>query len=300
MKMHSKTSKRYPRVTLLVPCFDSMDHIGESIRCALAQTYGHVEIIVAPDDGCTYRHLRDTFKSPQLRIIPPGISPRSGPGATRNRAIDASSGDYFAMLDADDFIPPNYIEELMKVAMVEGAALAPTRYVTWDSRDAVRVPPIHNRLLSLSGFSQLLSSIHPLIHRSFESGYYGGFAEDVIHDGSVIAKLGTISIVDDVAYEIRIRSGSACSSGSEAELKIQSAYAQRIEQMLVRPTEIGLQGLSQHDRNDFADLFRFRAMVSTEFSKSGSGSYNEWLAGNEAEFWDRFTALRHETELRTS
>ena len=50
-----------------------------------AQTWGHVEIIVAPDDDDTYRQLRERFKSPQLRIIAPGAAPGSGPGAHHRR-----------------------------------------------------------------------------------------------------------------------------------------------------------------------------------------------------------------------
>lgn len=295
--MYANNKTKYPRVTLLIPCFDARTYVGEAIQCALTQTYGHIEIIIAPDDGDTYQHLREKFKSPQLRIIPPGNNAQTGAGATRNRAIDASSGEYFAMLDADDRIPKNYIEELMRVAIVEGAALAPTRYVEWDGLELVRVPPIHNQLLSLSGFSQLLSSIHPLIHRSLEVGYCEGFAEDVIHDGTIIAKLGTIAVVNSVAYDLRLRSGSVCGSGADAELQIQKSYAQRIEQILMRPTEIGAQFLSHQDRQDFAELFRFRAMVSMEFSKNGASSYNEWVAGNEAALWDRFTSCQRQAEL---
>jgi glycosyltransferase involved in cell wall biosynthesis len=283
-------TKKYPRVTVLVPCFAAGAYVGDAIRCALAQTYSHIEIIVAPDDGDTYIHLRETFKSPQLRIIPPGNSVASGAGATRNRAIDASSGDFIAMLDADDVIAPDYIAKLMQVAMIEGAAVAPTCYVEWDGTTIVREPPIHKGMLSLSGFSQLLSSIHPLIHRSMEPGYRDGFAQDVIHDGTIIAKLSTIAVVPDITYNIRLRVDSACGSGADAELNIQRDYARWVTQILRQPTTLGVHCLSLQDRLDFADLFRFRAMVSLEFSKSGEPSYNHWVAGREAQLWDDFTS----------
>ena len=289
--------KKYPRVTVLIPCFQASEYVGDAINCALAQTYGHVEIVVAPDDGDTYLHLRETFKSPQLRIIPPGPVQGSGAGAARNRAIDASSGEYFAVLDADDLISPNYIESLMRVAMVEGAAVAPTRYVDWTSLTPVRIPPVHNKLLSLSGYSQLLSSIHPLIHRSLETGYCSGFAEDVVHDGTVIAKLGTIAVVDSVSYDLRIRTGSACGAGPAEELNIQATYANRIRQIMRDPCSVFVQALTAHDRRDFVELFRFRAMVSKEFSGSGASCYNAWVAGREAELWDRFTSLCTPSEL---
>jgi len=283
-----KLRPHYPRVSLLIPCYQSEGYVADAIRAALAQTYGHIEIIVAPDDGTTYQHLRATFKSPQIRIIQPGATAGTGAGATRNRALDASSGDYFAMLDSDDLIPKNYVEDLMKVAITDGAAIAPTRYIEWDSRRVIRTPPIHNRLLSLSGYGQLLASVHPLIHRSLEPGYVAGFAEDVVHDGTIIAKLGTVRVVRSASYELRIREGSACSSGPEEEARITAAYAERIRQILRQPTSIGVHGLSPLERNDFAELFRFRAMVSQEYAKSGAPGYNEWVAGCEASLWDDF------------
>lgn len=285
MSVHKHT----PRVSLLIPCFQSQAYIADAIAAALRQTYCHVEIIVAPDDGETYQHLRATFKSPQLRIIAPGMVPGSGAGATRNRAIDAASGEYFAMLDADDLIPENYIEDLMRVAIVDGAAIAPTRYVEWGTNQVVRIPPIHPGMLSLSGFGQLLASVHPLIHRTLEPGYVDGFAEDVIHDGTILSKLGTIRVVNSVSYDIRIREGSACSRGQDAEQAIKEAYSTRIYQILRRPTTIGVHNLTASERAAFADLFRFRAMASDAFSRSGHSSYNKWVAGREAALWDSFT-----------
>lgn len=282
-----------PRVTLLVPCFDSTSYVDDAIQCALGQTYGHVEVIIAPDDGKTYLELRQRHTSPQLRIISPGDASQTGAGAARNRALDASSGEFIAMLDADDLVPANYIEDLMKVAVVEGAALANTRYAAWDGHRTVRIPPMHKKTLSLSGFSQLSASIHPLVHRSLEVGYCRGFAEDVIHDGLILAKLKSVSIVDTTEYTARIRQGSLCNDdASDAEAKIQAAYKDRIDQILYRPTEIGAQVLPYADREEFAELFRFRSFVSTQFSKSGADCYNSWLAGKEATFWDAYRDAR--------
>lgn len=285
-------SRKCPRVTLLMPVFDSSGFVAVAINAALAQTYGHIEIVVAPDDGETYLDLRRTFTSPQLRIIPPGAEKRTGPGPTRNRALDAASGEYLAMLDADDWIPPTYVEALMQVALQDGAAIAPTRYTRWDLAQAVRTPPVPSAQLSLTGFAQLLASMHPLIHRSLETGYDSGFAEDVVHDGIAIAKLGTVRVVESSAYFIRLREGSECNRGSEAERAIQAAYGQRIHQILNRPTELGMQALRREDREEFADLFRFRAYVSTEFSASSASCYNSWVAGREAALWDKFMSLK--------
>lgn len=284
-----------PRVTLLIPCFNAGDYVRDAIRCALSQTYAHVEVIVAPDDGETYRHLRQEFTSGQLRIIAPGRECGTGAGATRNRAIDAASGDFFAMLDADDLIPPEYVEKLMAVALEDGIAVAPSRYISWVGAQ-IRKPPVPPGYLSLSGFGQTLASIHPLIHRSLEQGYPSGFAQDVVHDGIVIAKMGAVKVVPDCSYDIRIRPGSAC-SGQNPEEAIQAAYTERIHQMRFRPSEIGAQCLGAHERADFADLFRFRAMVSRAFSQSRETCYNTWVEGKEADLWDQFSTAKAQDDV---
>lgn len=286
-----------PCVSLLIPCFEAQAFVSDAIQCALRQTYGHVEIIVAPDDGSSYRHLRDTFQSPQLRIIAPGDRSGSGAAAARNRALDEASGDYFAVLDADDFIPDDYLEKMMDVAMEEGAAVANSHYTRANPQDVVRVPPIHHRSLSLSGFGQLLASIHTVVHRSLETGFVDGFAEDVVRDGLLIAKRGTVAIVD-THYVLRLRSGSTCDASAAQEEAIQHAYRGRIAQILHHPTTLGVQGLSWTDRQVFADLFRFRAAVSRLFSEANTGQdYNTFVAGQEASLWDRFRVGLHRHDL---
>jgi len=289
--------KRYPRVTLLIPCYKSAPFFQEAINSALNQTYGHVEIIVAPDDGDKYKELRKIYTSPQLRVIPPGPKERTGAGATRNRALDASTGEFITMLDSDDKIPPDYVEKLMEVAIKEGVAVSNSQYVSWDEAEIVRRPPIHRSRLSLSGFSQLLASLHPLVHRSYEPGYVDGFAEDVVRDGIVIASFGTIPIVQNVSYIARLRPNSICNSGAETEKAIQSEYRRRIEQITKRPSELSMHRLPLEERIAFANLFRFRAAVSKQFADSGAVEYNRWVAGKEAALWDDFMSERAVTDF---
>lgn len=278
------TQKKLPRVTLLVPCFDAT-LAGAALASALAQDYANLEIIVAPDDGRSYAHLRLAFPSPRLRILAPCRRIATGAGASRNRALDAATGDYITMLDADDVLAPGYIAALMRIAQQDGAAVAPIRYLNDDLSRILRIPPAPGPSLTLAGFSRLLASMHPLIHRSLESGYADGFAEDVIHDGLLMAKLGGIRVAATVAYLARTRHGSSCNGDAAAERAIRRAYALRVEQILRRPTQLGMQFLGGAEREEFADLFRFRAAVSRRFSAAGAPCYNSWVAGREADLW---------------
>ncbi len=287
-------SKALPLVSVLIPCFHARAYVHEAVECALRQSYGQIEVVLAPDDGYSYAEVTEAARTPRLRVIPPGSTVGTGAGAARNRALDAATGDFFAVLDADDLIPRDYIEKLMDVAVHEGAATGNTHYTNWASTQVVRVPPIDHDHLDLPGFGRALASIHPLIQRELEPGYVEGFAEDVVHDGLIFAKLGAVPVVP-TAYQLRLRRGSVCSAvdAAAAEASIQTAYQHRIEQILSRPAAIGADALPLSDRHAFADLFRFRAMVSRMYSVHGSGlSYNAFVAGNEARLWDQFLATQ--------
>lgn len=271
-----------PLVSIVVPAFEAQAHIAAAVESALAQTWRNIELIIAPDDGRAYAELRLRWPDPRLRILRPGSHRGSGPGPTRNRAIDAARGEFLTALDADDLIVPTHIEALTQVAMAEGAALAPLRYTAWDPSRLVRALPLPADTLDLRSYGRLLASLHPLHHRSLETGYSTGFAEDVVHDGLVIARSGSVRLAARAGYLLRSRPGSLTQAGPEAEEGIQASYARRIEQILQRPTELGMQVLDIATRQSFAELFRLRLFVSRRFAASGQRDYNTWLAGREA------------------
>jgi len=286
------TDSSLPKVSIVIPCYEAHAFVVDAVGCALAQTYPNFEVIIAPDDGDNYTFLREIYPSPALKILSPHTTRQTGAGATRNRAIEAASGDYFATLDADDLIPVDYIDRLASVARIEGAAVAPTSYVRWGTQELVRSPAITGSRLDLRGLGKLLCSMLPMVHRSLEPGFTDGFAEDVLRAGLIIAKAGGITVVKETSYFARIRQGSACSPDDNSEHVIQLAYATRQEQILTRPSELGAHVLTRKSRIELAELFEFRAYASQKFSESGADCYNAWAAHQEQALWWAFMADR--------
>lgn len=284
--------KHQPLVSVLVPCFGAQATVARTINSVLHQTHDRIEAILAPDDGDTYAAIRATCKSPRLRIIPPCEQSRTGPGETRNRAIDASEGDFFCMLDADDVIPPNYVATLVAMAERDGAATAPTHYTSEDDT-VIRVPPIHPGVLTLSGFAQILASIHVLVHRSLEPGFVSGFSQDVVRDGLIMARTGGVGVATETHYTLRLCAQSVCGTARESD--IQMAYAGRIDDITRRPSKLGVHQLSLRDQELFADVFRFRAFVSRLFASRPvlNVGYHAFVGGREAEMWDAYRARNH-------
>jgi glycosyltransferase involved in cell wall biosynthesis len=88
-----------PLVSCIVPVFNGERYLAEALDSILAQTYRPLEVIVV-DDGSTdgTAHIVAGYgeRISYLRQA------NAGPGAARNRGLDAAAGAYVAFLDADD------------------------------------------------------------------------------------------------------------------------------------------------------------------------------------------------------
>ena len=88
------------RVSVIIPTYNRADYVGEAIRSVQAQTYPHVEIIVA-DDGSTDNtaDIVGEFGDAVIYIMLPH---RGQPAPTRNAGLRAATGEFIALLDSDD------------------------------------------------------------------------------------------------------------------------------------------------------------------------------------------------------
>jgi glycosyltransferase involved in cell wall biosynthesis len=103
-------SAKLPTVSCIIPTFNCAHYVGEAIDSVLAQSYRPTEIIVV-DDGSTdgtadvvaayekhVRYLRQT---------------NTGPASARNYGLRVASGDFMALLDADDIWHPEKLDRQM-------------------------------------------------------------------------------------------------------------------------------------------------------------------------------------------
>ena len=97
-----------PLVSVLIPVFNGERYVRQAIDSALGQTYPPHEIIVV-DDGSTdsSRAIAESYGGKVVCIA----QPNQGPSAARNRLIEASSGDWIAFLDCDDYWFPDKLEK---------------------------------------------------------------------------------------------------------------------------------------------------------------------------------------------
>ena len=121
-------------VTVIIPAYNAEAFIGRAIASVAAQTLPPHEILIVDDcstDG-TLRVIEAAAKSnPLIKII--AMQRNGGPSIARNAAIDAASGTWLAILDADDAFAPARLAKLIPFAVETGADLVADDLAYYDA-----------------------------------------------------------------------------------------------------------------------------------------------------------------------
>lgn len=108
-----------PKVSILIPLYNSEEYIAETIDSCLNQTYENIEIIIV-DDGSTDSGLSIARQyESKYEHIKVDVQKNSGAPVARNRAFALSTGDFIQYLDADDILHPDKIRLQMEVLLEE-------------------------------------------------------------------------------------------------------------------------------------------------------------------------------------
>ncbi|MBS1569103.1 MAG: glycosyltransferase [Bacteroidetes bacterium] len=98
--------QKAPRVTVLMTLYNKGAFVEESVRSVLSQTFTDFELLVV-DDASTDGGMEKVkaIGDPRIRILESAVN--TGRAAAANRGYDAATGEYIAVLDADDLMHPD-------------------------------------------------------------------------------------------------------------------------------------------------------------------------------------------------
>ena len=113
-----------PKVSILIPLYNSENYISETIESALSQSWENKEIIIV-DDGSTDNSYQ-IAKTYESKIIKVYQQENQGACVARNLAFEKSTGDYIQYLDADDLMSPEKIEKQMAYFLKYGDEICTT------------------------------------------------------------------------------------------------------------------------------------------------------------------------------
>lgn len=109
------------KVSVITPCYNGAEYIGETIESVLSQTYSLWEMLIV-DDGSEDDSAEVIKKycdmDGRIQYI---YQKNAGSAAARNNAIRRAEGQYIALLDADDIWMPEFLEKQIAFMKKKGA-----------------------------------------------------------------------------------------------------------------------------------------------------------------------------------
>jgi len=137
------------KVSVIIPCYNQGNYIGETLQSLQSQTYSNWECIVI-DDGSTDNTVAvvDDFCQKDSRILLFSKS-NGGSASARNFGLTKVSGDYIQFLDADDLLDELKFAKQVEVMECNQLDVSYTDYSFFVSQNTL-IP--HIRGVNLSKF----------------------------------------------------------------------------------------------------------------------------------------------------
>lgn len=98
-----------PRVSVIVPCYNTARFVAETLQSVFAQTFRSFEVVVVNDGSPDTTELERAIAPWRDKIVYLRTE-NCGLAGARNNGIRASKGELIALLDSDDTWESNYLE----------------------------------------------------------------------------------------------------------------------------------------------------------------------------------------------
>ena len=98
-----------PKVSIVIPAYNSMSYLPETLESALEQTFTDFEVLIVNDGSSDHVEQWSTqLVDPRVKLI---SQENQGVSVARNTGIVHAQGEYIAFLDADDLWDPTKLEK---------------------------------------------------------------------------------------------------------------------------------------------------------------------------------------------
>ncbi len=105
-----------PKISVIMPCLNSMEYLEECLSSVLGQTLQDIEIIVVDagsTDGTVEYIEAQAKQDPRISLI---HSEKKSYGYQLNLGMDHARGEFMAIVESDDYIVPDMYERLYGLA----------------------------------------------------------------------------------------------------------------------------------------------------------------------------------------
>src|SRR3990167_7935979 len=96
-------------VSLVIPAYNEEGFIGPCLDSVLKNAPGKFKEIIVVDNASTDGTAKEASSRAGVRVV---HEPLKGLTHARQKGLEASSSEYIAFIDADERIPPDWIEKI--------------------------------------------------------------------------------------------------------------------------------------------------------------------------------------------
>lgn len=136
---YKNKGKKDVKVSVIIPFFNRIKWVEESVKSVLLQTHTNLEIILVNDNSSEDFSSLRKIATDEKRIILVDNQRTHGPSGARNTGIDLATGEYVCFLDSDDLFIKNKIEEQLEFMINNAILFSHTSYEVFsdDKKDSL-------------------------------------------------------------------------------------------------------------------------------------------------------------------
>ncbi|MBF0445019.1 MAG: glycosyltransferase family 2 protein [Magnetococcales bacterium] len=210
-----------PVISVVIPLFNQEDLIANTIKSVISQSFSKWELIVV-DDGSTDMGV-DKVRAIQDSRIKILHQTNQGVSAARNLGVKASVTDLIALLDADDFWKPGYLENMWQLTQkYPDCGVYGAKYI-------ITYPEGGGKEALLNGIPQGLW--HGIIDDYFA---LAAISDPPLHSSSIVVKKEAITAIG--GFPLGVVRGEDLLTWAKLACRYQIAYSTNILSTYNSPT----------------------------------------------------------------
>lgn len=226
-------------ISVIVPVYKVEEYLDHCIKSIVEQTYHNLEIILVDDgspDECPLKCDEWAKQDKRIRVI---HKKNGGLSDARNIGLQMASGSYISFIDSDDWISPDFYENLYHSIIKNNAQIAASG-ITWAFKDYLQNENlIYNKQVfsseeALSTLIQGRGFYAVAWNKLYKSNLFEGieFPVGKLHEDEfvtyrLVGKATKLVLCQKVIYYYRQREGSIMQEWSIKHLDALDAFFQR-------------------------------------------------------------------------
>ncbi|EKT8892851.1 glycosyltransferase [Listeria monocytogenes] len=195
-----------PKISVIVPVYNVISYIDETISSLLKQTLKDIEIILVDDGSSDGSFEKIVEYGDRFDNICVAKEPNAGPGMARNNGLSIAKGKYISFVDSDDLLPERALEIMYEAAEREQVGVVTGISVSFNSNRSWFIGGHYNKGVFKSGRKTLIQN------------------PEMLYTLGPCNKLYLREVVEDIRFPDSIKVAEDHPFVIEAYLKSQSIY----------------------------------------------------------------------------